>query len=58
MDQHGFTALPGKIHVIPNFRQPRIIRALREFLEMVNFYHGCSARCAQTLLLLTDLLKV
>nr|XP_061827907.1 uncharacterized protein K02A2.6-like [Nerophis lumbriciformis] len=59
--QHGLICgavpLPAKVAAIANFPRPLTVKALQEFLGMVNFYHRFIPRAADLMRPLYDALK-
>ncbi|KAL7844548.1 hypothetical protein SRHO_G00230870 [Serrasalmus rhombeus] len=55
--QDGVVPLPSKVEAITTFPRPVTVRALQEFLGMVNFYHRFFPRAAQTMRPLYEALK-
>ena len=53
----GIVPLPSKVEAITTFPRPVTIRALQEFLGMVNFYHRFLPRAAQTMRPMYEALK-
>ena len=45
--KEGAVPLPAKVEAVRGFPQPVTVRALQEFLDMVNFYHRFVPRAAQ-----------
>ncbi|KAJ8371596.1 hypothetical protein AAFF_G00306820 [Aldrovandia affinis] len=55
--QEGAVPLPSKVEAIQKFPRPVTVRALQEFLGMVNFYHRFIPRAARLMLPLYAALK-
>ncbi|XP_037831836.1 uncharacterized protein LOC112451161 [Kryptolebias marmoratus] len=53
----GAVPLPNKVQAVSNFPQPQSVKALQEFLGMVNFYNRFLPRAAQLLQPLYGALK-
>ncbi|XP_064480559.1 uncharacterized protein LOC135394048 [Ornithodoros turicata] len=58
LDTSGIRPLPSKVQAILDFPRPDIIRKLRRFLGLINFYRRFIPHCASTLLPLEEMLKL
>ena len=57
VDSTGIKPLESKVQVISAFPKSTIQRKLREFLELVNFYHHFVPNCATILVPLNSMLS-
>ncbi|MED5317644.1 MAG: ribonuclease H family protein, partial [Bacteroidota bacterium] len=57
MSAAGLTPLPDKVKAIADFPQPTNLKALQEFLGMLNYYHRFLPHVAETLIPLHDALR-
>lgn len=55
--ENGTQPLPDKVDAIVNFPRPEIVKQLRHFLGMINFYRRFIPRAAQVETPLNDLLQ-
>ncbi|GFV98766.1 transposon Tf2-6 polyprotein [Trichonephila clavipes] len=49
--------LPNKVETVINFKKPKTVKELRQFLGMLNFYRRFIPHAAQTQALLSEFLK-
>ena len=58
VDKHGIRPLEEKVEVVRQFLQPWMQQKLRQFLELVNFYHWFIRGCARIVYPLNAILSV